>query len=191
MEDVKKYLNTISPISEKAFEVIFSGFEVNNLKKGDYFAKEGSYAHRFGILTEGVARAFFRNSEGAEYNKFFNVPISFIGAYSSLVTKTKNLINIQCLTDCQILVADYDRFINLYQTYPEIETLSRRLSESYFVSKEKREIELVLLDAEKRYAIFKEEYPNLEQRIPQYHIASYLGITPTQLSRIRSALVQK
>ena len=51
---------------------------------------------------------------------------------------------------------------------------------------EKREVEIVLLEANKRYAIFKKEYPQLEQLIPQYHIASYLGITPTQLSRIRA-----
>jgi hypothetical protein len=52
--------------------------------------------------------------------------------------------------------------------------------------KERREIELVLLQADERYKIFKQEYPNLENLIPQYHIASYLGVTPTQLSRIRA-----
>ncbi len=191
LEEAKRYLNSISTIGEEAYTAFFKTLELRDFKKGAYFAKEGRYENHFGILTKGVARAFFRNVEGVEYNKFFNVPISFIGAYSSLVTKTKNLINIQCLTSCQILVGEYDNFCNLYKEYPEIETLSRRLSEFYFVSKEKREIELVLLDGERRYAIFKEEYPNLEQFIPQYHIASYLGITATQLSRIRRSLTQK
>jgi hypothetical protein len=52
--------------------------------------------------------------------------------------------------------------------------------------KEKREIELVTLEAKERYAIFQQEHPQLEQLIPQYHIASYLGVSPTQLSRIRA-----
>jgi hypothetical protein len=60
-------------------------------------------------------------------------------------------------------------------------------AESFFLHKEKREIELVLLRADERYRIFKEEYPTLENLISQYHVASYLGITPTQLSRIRGA----
>jgi hypothetical protein len=74
----------------------------------------------------------------------------------------------------------------LYDKYPKIERLARILAEYFFVRKEKREIELVTLEAKERYAIFQKEHPKLEQRIPQYHIASYLGITPTQLSRIRS-----
>jgi CRP-like cAMP-binding protein len=63
--------------------------------------------------------------------------------------------------------------------------MARLLAEYLFIRKEKREIELVTLDARERYAIFRKEHPTLEQFIPQYHIASYLGITPTQLSRIR------
>lgn len=60
-----------------------------------------------------------------------------------------------------------------------------------FIQKEERELEIVLLNADKRYHLFKTQFPNLEQLIPQYHIASYLGITPTQLSRIRRGIVKK
>ncbi|GMU95073.1 MAG: hypothetical protein AMXMBFR50_05900 [Ignavibacterium album] len=59
------------------------------------------------------------------------------------------------------------------------------------MQKEKREIEIVLLNAEKRYQIFRNDFPQLEQQIPQYHIASYLAITPTQLSRIRRKISGK
>ncbi|MOA17990.1 hypothetical protein D3C78_1382750 [compost metagenome] len=65
------------------------------------------------------------------------------------------------------------------------------MAENYFVDKEEKEIEIVLLDADKRYELFQQKFPDLEQLIPQYHIASYLGITPTQLSRIRRKLVSK
>ena len=74
----------------------------------------------------------------------------------------------------------------LYDSIPKIERLSRILAEHFFVDKEKREIELVMLGASEKYEIFKKEHPNLENLIPQYHIASYLGISPTQLSRIRA-----
>ncbi len=89
-------------------------------------------------------------------------------------------------TDCLILKANYEKITNLYDSTPKFERLSRILAEHFFVSKEKREIELVMLDASERYEIFKKEHSNLGNLIPQYHIASYLGITPTQLSRIRA-----
>ncbi|MCF6243220.1 MAG: hypothetical protein L3J74_18020, partial [Bacteroidales bacterium] len=111
---------------------------------------------------------------------------NFVGAYSSLITGQKNLINIQCLTVCTLQVADFEEFAKLYDKYPKIERLFRKFAETKFLIKEKREIELVMLDASERYEIFQKEHPNLENLIPQYHIASYLGITPTQLSRIRA-----
>jgi hypothetical protein len=82
-------------------------------------------------------------------------------------------------------VAEYQKITALFEQYRKVERLARILAEQFFVRKEKREIELVTLEAKDRYVIFQEEHPQLEQLIPQYHIASYLGISPTQLSRIR------
>jgi len=130
-------------------------------------------------------RAFYRNDDGSEYNKTFFTSSNFIAAYSSLITNQKGLINFQCLTDCTIYIADYSKIVALYDSHPMIERLSRMLAEQIFVSKEKREIELVTMNATQRYKIFQEEHPGLENQIPQYHIASYLGVSPTQLSRIR------
>jgi len=188
LDNIKTYLNYIHPLSDEVYQHFISLFEEKDYPKGTYFAEEDKYEGKFGLLTKGVTRAFFRNQDGIEYNKTFDVPLAIIGAYSSLVTGQKNLINIQVLTDATILVADYSSIIRLYDQYPSLERFSRKLSEGYFVAKEKREIELVLLDADARYEIFKNDFPNLEQLIPQYHIASYLGITPTQLSRIRKKL---
>jgi hypothetical protein len=67
----------------------------------------------------------------------------------------------------------------------EIERLRRKIAERFFVRSEKKQLEMALLEAKERYSIFREEHPGFEDIIPQYHIASYLGISPTQLSRIR------
>lgn len=166
----------------EAYTQLFSEVE---LKKGDYFACEGRVETNLGFLKNGVLRAFYRSSEGLEYNKTFFTENEFFGAYSSLVTGQINQINIQALTDCTILMADYEGITRLFEEYREIEKLARVLGEYLYVYKEKREIELVILQADERYKRFRKEYPNLENLIPQYHIASYLGITPTQLSRIR------
>lgn len=185
LRDLFIYLNAISPLQDKTWERIKPLFSEKTLVKGNYFIGEGETAKQIGFLKNGIIRAFYRNNEGMEYNKHFFIQHNIVGGYSSLITSTPNKINQQALSDCTILVANYAEIVKLYDIFPDFERIGRRLAELYFVNKEQREIEIVLLKADERYLIFRKEYPQLEQLIPQYHIASYLGITPTQLSRIR------
>ncbi|MFB2120919.1 Crp/Fnr family transcriptional regulator [Parapedobacter sp. 2B3] len=186
MEELKSYLRKLINFTDEEMEMFKSLFSEAQLKKHDYFAREGEYSSKLAFLSKGVMRAFFRSNLGNEYNKTFFTPPTFVAAYSSVTTKQKNLINIQCLTECSILVADFDKITSLYKDFPKIESLARVLAEYKFAIKEKREIELVTLEAKERYNIFRQEHPDLENQISQYHIASYLGISPTQLSRIRA-----
>ncbi|WP_166963902.1 Crp/Fnr family transcriptional regulator [Yeosuana marina] len=186
MDNFKKFLEKLISFNPKETDVFISLFFEQDLKKGDYLAKAGEYSTKLAFLKSGIMRAFYRNSNGKEYNKTFFIENSFVAAYSSLITKQKNLINIECLTNCKILISDFKEINKLYDSYPKIESLARILAERKFTIKEKREVELVTLDAADRYKIFQKEYPNLENLVPQYHIASYLGVSPTQLSRIRS-----
>ncbi|WP_025761452.1 Crp/Fnr family transcriptional regulator [Dyadobacter tibetensis] len=185
MQQLQLYFNAISPLKESTWQALKNIFREQYLKKGAYFIEEGIIAKEFGFLKEGVIRAFYRTDEGVEYNKHFFTKNNMVGGYSSLVTKLPNTICQQALTDCHILIGDYQKIIDLLDEHQDLERLLRKIAEHYFVAKEKREVEIVLLEANKRYAIFQKEYPQLENLIPQYHIASYLGITPTQLSRIR------
>lgn len=179
-------IDQIVPLDSRTRTAISHLFQQEQFPKHYYFAQAGEYSSKFAFVQSGVLRAFYQNKEGEQYNKTFFGRTRFLGAYSSLLTGQKNLIDIQCLTDCELLTATYRDFTALYESYPKAERLARLLAEQYFIQKEKREIELVMLEAKERYEIFKAEHPGLDQRIPQYHIASYLGITPTQLSRIRS-----
>lgn len=185
MIDLRVFFNKLSPISPESWDKISTLFRTKSLEKGENFIDDGEIAKEIGFLEDGIIRAFYRSSEGVEYNKHFFISPCFIGGYASLVTGQPNQIIQQALTNCTIQVANFADIRNLYQTCPDIERSARVLSEQFFVQKEQREIEIVLLDADKRYEIFKKNFPQLEQQIPQYHIASYLGITPTQLSRIR------
>lgn len=186
MKDLQLFFNSISSIQDATWHSVKALFTESVLKKGEYFTLEGTVAKKIGFLQHGVIRAFYRNTSGKEYNKHFFTDNSMVGGFSSLVTDTNNKINQQALTECKLLVCNYKELVQLFDQYQDLERLARKIAEQYFVDKEKREVEIVLLEANKRYVIFKKEYPQLEQLIPQYHIASYLGITPTQSSRIRS-----
>jgi CRP-like cAMP-binding protein len=169
-------------------ETLLEAFHFKKFKKNDFFAREGEYAKQIGFLYEGIVRAYFIDEEGKEYNKQFFVAPSIIGAYSSLLTKRPNRIAQQALTDCQVLVADYSKIELLYDQFHELERLGRKIAEHYFTAKEKKEIEMALLDATQRYLILREEFPQIETIISQRNIASYLSISQTQLSRIRKTM---
>ncbi|MBF2709557.1 Crp/Fnr family transcriptional regulator [Flavobacterium soyangense] len=186
MEDLYKYLNHITPISDKTWALIKGIFVQKDLKKGDYFCNVDRVATKIAFLQEGIARSFYTNKEGQEFNKNFFVAPAFIGAYSSLITETPNKLAQQVLTNCTIWETDYATIRQLYDICPDLERLGRITAEHYFVEKEIREVNLLMLEAKEYYKIFQQQYPTLEQQIPQYHIASFLGITPTQLSRIRA-----
>lgn len=88
--------------------------------------------------------------------------------------------------DCRLYLADYQNILSLYDHYPSLERFARMVAENHFVQKEKKELELAMLNAAQRYTLFQQEFPELEALVPQYQVASYLGVSPTQLSRIRS-----
>ncbi|HEX8655995.1 MAG TPA: Crp/Fnr family transcriptional regulator [Hymenobacter sp.] len=190
MHLVHEYFKRIAPVPPDAWQVLEPLFVLTDLPKGTYFARAGEVAHSVGLLESGLLRAFYSSAMGAEYNKhFFQAPALF-GAYASLITGQHSQIQIQALTDSRAWVARYADFEALLPAWPALEHLARRWAELLYVQKEEREIEIVLLGAEQRYQLLRQRHPNLEQLVPQYHIASYLGITPTQLSRVRRALVQ-
>ena len=114
-----------------------------------------------------------------------------IGAYSSLLTGRGNLVAQQALNDCLIYTCEYKSLTNLYDECPDLERFARKIAELYFLEKEKKEIEIVLLDASQRYLLFQKEFPTLHQLIPQFQIVSYLVVSATQLSRIRRQLASK
>lgn len=186
LNELKKYIDQILQLEKEAWDAFSHLFEESSLTKGDYFANENRVETKIGFLLHGSLRAFYRNVDGIEYNKTFFTDNEFLGAYTSLVTQGLNRINIQAMTDCSLLVADYSQITKLFDIYRSVETLARRIAEQFYIQKEERELQIVLLQADERYKLFRESYPGLENSIPQYHIASYLGITPTQLSRIRA-----
>ncbi|MEM6628582.1 MAG: Crp/Fnr family transcriptional regulator [Bacteroidota bacterium] len=190
MEEFISYLNKISLLKEETLEELQTLFTPIKLGKNEFFVRAGEYAEQIGFLTKGVVRAFFLHPAGKEYTKQFFVAPSIIGAYTSLLTRQPNKIAQQGLTDCEILVADFAKIEAGYDKYHDLERLGRKIAEYYFLEKEQKEIEMALLDADRCYLLMRERFPTLESLIPQYYIASYLGITPTQLSRIRRKLHQ-
>ncbi len=189
LKEVHYHINNIHPLTKEEFKAFISIFEPATLNKKEYFSLAGEKELKMGILVEGVVRAYVMSSNGTEVNKQLFTKFQTVGGYSSLITKQPNKLSYQALTDCTLFTASYNDMLKLYDEYRNIERLGRVSLENLFVAKEKRELELLTLNATERYLILKKETPTIEQEISLTHIASYLGVTPTQLSRIRKSLL--
>lgn len=188
MQDFEEFIKQFGTIDKKALENLQSCFSLKYLRKNESFTQVGEYSKKVAFLKEGIIRAYFIGLDGKEFSKQFYIAPNMIGAYASLITSQPTKINHQALTDCTLLVAPYSRILELYDMHHSLERLGRKLAEFYYVEKEQKLIEQAVFNAEKRYQFFQERFPTLENKIPQYYIASYLGISATQLSRIRKKL---
>lgn len=188
---IKGFLESMNKLPSEIWESFISEATVIELDKGEFFVKEGAYSREIGILTEGIVRSYYVNEEGKEYNKTLFAAPNIIGSYVSLITGEPNRLPQQALTKCTVTKLPIRIIEELSQGHIEVERLRRKIAEHFFVLKEKRELEMALLQAEERYLIFREDFPDAEQLIPQYHVASYLGISATQLSRIRKKMSEQ
>lgn len=185
-------VNSVSKFTDKAWDDFSGLFRQDLIKKGTYFVEEGCKPREVAFIIDGCLRAFYSTPDGTEYNKTFFVENMFAVSLAAVIQRSESYLSFQALTDTNVLIADFFEFALLFDRHRCIETFYRIVLElEWVLKKEQREIRLAMYDAEERYKFFREEYPGLENMIPQYHIASHLGITPIQLSRIRAKMVSR
>ena len=183
-------MSSVEHLSDDCLDSVFTLARVKEYAQHSYFAREGDHPMDLAFVCQGTFRAFYRTEAGEEYNKTFFTENTFMLALTAMITGQENVINIQALENSTVLLFDYQKFTGLYDSYPKLERLARKVVEFEWAKKEIREIRLVMNDAAERYEFFRQEHPGLENKIPHYHIASYLGISPIHLSRIRAKITK-
>lgn len=158
------------------------------ISKGENFLLAGSVPQKFAFVEKGLFRYYYADDKGNEFTKGFFPENNFIVSYSAMIRQSHSFYTIEALEDSIIYVIDYQQWQKLYGGHPGWSQFLIKLLEKGYMKKESRERELLLYGAEARYKIFINEYPQLEHRIKQHQIASYLGITPVALSRIRKTM---
>lgn len=179
-------INEVVPIDANCFSELQSIVSYRILKKHEYFSREGQYNIEFGFIIDGVMRIFYLSEDGEEHSKHFVCANDFVTA--SIHPDKKSSTNIQALIKTTLVSIEYDKFIALSKKCGRIAAFIQRLTLNYLAQKQEREISLLSNKALNNYLLFLKNYPNLIDQIPHYQVASYLGITPTQLSRIRTKL---
>lgn len=188
MDSLLKNIRKIYPISEQSFEKLKKIFNEKKFKKKSTLSHKNQVSTKFYIVISGIVRSYVTDDKGKEHIKFIYTNYSPVASFSSLIKTKKNNVLIECLTDCDLIEVDFLEFKNLAKVNIEILHLYNNLLELLFIKLENRFYELSTLNATELYLKFKKDNPGIENLIPLYHIASYLNITPVQLSRIRGDL---
>jgi CRP-like cAMP-binding protein len=181
--------NTLSssklPISRQLLEDIVGHFEPKSFARHDYFVAVGKVNTHHFFMAEGFMRAFTYNPEGQEVTTdFFNSNRPVFEA-NSFITQSRSLENIQAITNCHGFLVSFEKSNELFHTIPEFREFARRVLLNEFAAYKKRTLSLIIQTAEERYADLINTNRDIFQYAQLKHIASYLGITDTSLSRIR------
>lgn len=184
-QQLKEVVRTFAPVPDSEVALLTKLARETTIKKGEYFLREGQIPRKFAFVSVGLFRYLYMNQKGTEYTKNFIPENQFITAYSAMISGQPSRMFIEALEDSIILEIQYADWQKLRTGNPVWNVFLVALLEKAFTTKENRERELLLSDAAERYALFLQEFPGLENRVKQRQIASYLGISPVSLSRIR------
>lgn len=172
-------------IPEDKIEELISISKFETIELNEYYIRAGETPKKFGFVISGLFRYFYISDRGYEFTKGIIIEHNFISSYSAMKSNLPSHFFIEALEKSEVLTIPYNKWQQLLKTDVYWMNLLLRFVEKGFAIKEKRERDLLLLNAETRYLNFLKEYPDMEDRISQVIIASYLGIQPESLSRIR------
>lgn len=188
LEKLGRTLNRFEPLSDELISEIYEITEHKRLNKSELFVRDGEISRKIAINLDGLFRLFYIDVNGIDATKGFCPPLNFLVSYSAIVEERESYFNIEALIDSNILIMDYDRLLALAEDYPVLYKLLFKALEKVYIMKENREKEFLMDDATTRYKNFLEKFQPFTNDIKLYQTASYLGITPVALSRIRKSL---
>ena len=187
--DLKLKFESYSPISSASWQLIENIIEVQSIKKGEILLQNGQIAKEIHFIVRGAMRAFITDAAGNIYNKNIFLDGDFAGSTVSLIQQTPSEFSIEALEDSILININYKKYRELIFQNDDLKNFYiAYLERNWVIEKEQREISIVMENATERYLDLLSKHPDISERIALLHIASHLGITPTQLSRIRKTL---
>jgi CRP-like cAMP-binding protein len=181
LQNVKKRIQ----LTAKEEELFTQKLSKRILKKKEMFHREGEISNAVAFVNKGCLRSYFTDQNGFEHVLSFAIEDWWISDIYSATYRQPGRLNIEALEQTEIiLLSNQDREL-LFEQVPKFERFFRILMEKSMINMQQRLLENVSLPAYDRFVLFVERYPNLLGRVPQIHLAAYLGITPEFLSKIK------
>lgn len=180
--------NSKVPLTEQEQAQIKSYLTPKKLRKKQYLLQEGDVAKTVAFVEKGVLRSYSLDENGDEYIVQFALEGWFISDLYSFLTGEPATYNIDAIEDAELVLINKSANDELLRTMPKFETFNRLLITNAYLALQRRLTSIISQPTEERYKAFQALYPHIVQRVPQHMIASYMGLTPESLSRIRKRI---
>lgn len=185
LEYIQKYVDLTD--EEKGF--LISKIDIRTYLKNQYITQQGDVCKYECFILKGCTRTFHVDSNGQEHIIMFAIEDWWASDMGSFITQTPADFNVQCIEKTKVIMFTYEATLELYKAIPKLERFFRQIIEKAFVASQKRIVRNVSFSAKEHYLFFINQYPNISKRIPQYMIASYLGVTKEFLSKIKKQIL--
>ena len=191
IENITSYLSEILEVPQDAIASCSSSYTINEVSKNQILLQDGEMCNETFFVEKGLLRMYSLDRNGKEHIIQFAPENWLISDRSSLYFNQKSTYYIEAIEDSKVMLLKNDFFTKLIETYPHTAENNDILLQKHIRNLQNRVNSLLADTAEERYMTFIKMYPDILLRAPQWMVASYLGITPESLSRVRKELARK
>ncbi len=188
MSKIKEFFSRISPLKDEYWNIFYSKLELRKFPKKSIILKQGEVENYLNFVESGIVRHYFERIEN-DITFDFTFEGTFYSSYKSFLTRKPSEYNIQALMDVELYSISFENLQKVYNETPKGNMFGRFAAEGLYLIKFNRELSLLTKTAEQRYLNLFKEHRKLIKEIPLKYIASYIGVTPQALSRIRRRVV--
>jgi CRP-like cAMP-binding protein len=185
MEQLKQVIQTMIQLSDWEFDTFYSGCQCFTHKKNDIISRQNVVPNEIFFVQKGLIRVFITDDDGMEHTIHFAMENQFIADYSHYLLQAPSVYALQALEATEIISIPRSAIDWGYSHMEEGNKLGRLIAEYYFMYQDERINNRYIRTPKERYDLIETIFPNIHQRAPQHLIASYLGITPIHLSRLK------
>lgn len=186
IEAVRKYVS----LSEKEGAMINNYLTYSEVPEGFKLVDLDDYTDKFYFLQKGCARLYYIKESGDEVTGFFFTEHMFLGSLESVLSGKPSKQVLETLEPSELWGLQYDKLLHLFDRIPQLNIFFRKLLAERFINAQQVVASFILLNPEERYIRMLKQNPGILNRVPQHKLASYLGITPVSLSRIRKRILK-
>lgn len=159
-----------------------------SISKGQFLLKPGTTVKHEYFVIKGCLKAYYLDDKGSSHIIQFAIENWWVGDFDAFYNKIPSKLYIEAIEDSELLAINYDSLQNIYDKAPIFERYFRILTTQAFISQRKRILSTLEKNTQERYLEFCTSYPKIEDRVPNYDIANYLGVSPENLSRVRQQI---
>jgi CRP-like cAMP-binding protein len=183
------YFSSITPLSLAEQQAIADNMQVRTFDKGSFLLKEGQFSSDTYFILEGCVREFVVVDGDEKTTRFFTEG-QWVISLNNFGEQLPSEHNLVCMERTEVSVGNEEQAQKLFRLFPRFETISRAIVEADFAEQRKQLTSYLTDSPEQRYLKLLETRPDLLQRVPQYQVASYIGVKPESLSRIRKRVLE-